>query len=255
MIARTESERDILREGGKRLARHVEALCAMVAPGVAVVDLDKHVRARVAAEGDTCAFLNYPSGIRGEKYPSAVCVSINECIVHGPAGISDYIIQNGDVVTIDFGIKHRGLFTDHARTVIAGAGSKEDVRLVRGTDEALAAGIKQARVGNTIADIGRAVQAVAERYGFGYPRNLAGHGVGKEVHEGPLIPNFVTAGGTEKLVEGLVIAIEPMMTLGSSDNYVAKDKFSYLTKDGSRSAHSEHTVIITKDGPEVVTRL
>ena len=165
------------------------------------------------------------------------------------------MIQEGDVVCIDFGIKHKGLYTDHAATVIAGkAQSPEDEELVKGTYEALKAGIAQARVGNTTGDIGYAVQKVAEKYGFGYPKNLSGHGVGKKVHEEPHVPNFGERGMGTKLVEGLVIAIEPMMTLGSGDLYVDKDGYSYRTKDGSRTAHAEHTILVTRKGPEILTK-
>lgn len=255
MIVKNQEEIEILREGGKRLARHVQTLCEMVAPGVRGVDIDTRARALVAEDGDMCAFLNYPSGSGGERFPGAICLSVNDCIVHAPGGISAYVIQEGDVVTVDFGIIHRGLFTDHAVTVIAGTGSDVDVRLVSGTEEALARGIEQARAGNTIGDIGLAVETIAKKYNFGFPKNLAGHGVGRAVHEKPLVPNFVTAGKSEKLVEGLVIAIEPMMTLGTGELYVDKDKFSYITRDHSRTAHSEHTVLITKDGPEILTKI
>src|SRR5262249_42428750 len=147
-------------------------------------------------------------------------------------------IQEGDIVCIDFGIKHKGLYTDHATTVIAGAAKDpHDEELLKGTREALAAGIAQAKVGNTTGDIGFAVEKIADKYKFGYPTNLSGHGVGKKVHEEPHVPNFGVKGKGEKLVEGLVIAIEPMMTLGSGDLYIDKDGYTYRTKDGSRTAH------------------
>ena len=176
-------------------------------------------------------------------------------IVHSPAGQNGAVVEEGDVVCIDFGIKHRGLFTDHAITVIAGSSkSPADEELLRGTKEALAAGIAAAKVGNTTGDIGYAVEKIAEKYHFGFPRNLSGHGVGKAVHEEPHVPNFGERGKGEKIVEGLVIAIEPMMTLGSGDLYVDADGHSYRTKDGSRTAHFEHTVLITKKGPEILTK-
>ncbi|OGG57715.1 type I methionyl aminopeptidase [Candidatus Kaiserbacteria bacterium RIFCSPHIGHO2_01_FULL_55_17] len=180
---------------------------------------------------------------------------MNDVIVHSPAGQNGKIIQEGDVVCLDFGIRHKGLYTDHAITVIAGkAKSPEDEKLVRGTQEALAVGIAAAKVGNTTGDIGYAVQKIAEKYDFGYPKNLSGHGVGKQIHEEPHVPNFGEPGKGEKLVEGMVIAIEPMMTLGSGELYVDADGRSYRTKDGSRTAHFEHTVLITKNGPEILTK-
>lgn len=255
MIIRTEDERAILREGGRRLARHVRRMCEMIRPGLTGHDIEMAVEEWVAADGDELAFAGYPSGRRGEKFPGGLCFSVNDVIVHAPAYMNDYVIQDGDVVTVDFGIKHKGLYTDHARTVIAGnPKSDSDVTLVRGTEEALRAGIAQAKAGNTTGDIGYAVELVADKYGFGYPRNLSGHGVGKKVHEEPHVPNYGEQGKGVPLVKDLVIAIEPMMTLGTSDLYIDKDGFSYRTKDGSRAAHAEDTVIITEDGPEIITK-
>jgi methionyl aminopeptidase len=252
MIAKTQEEIDILREGGKRLARHVRILSGMVKPGVTGVELEEKAREMVEADGDEMAFFGYGK----PPYPSGLCLSVNDFVVHSPASENGVVIEDGDVVCVDFGIKHKGLFTDHAVTVIAGTPkSKDDERLVRGVFEALGLGIAQARVGNTTGDIGYAVERYAKREGFGFPKNLSGHGVGKEVHEEPHVPNYGAPGSGVKLVEGLVIAIEPMFTLGSGDLYVDKtDKHSYRTKDGSRSAHAEHTVIVTKDGPEVITK-
>ncbi len=255
MIARTKEEIEILREGGRRLARHVRTLAAMVAPGVSSAELEAKAREMVEKDGDTMAFLGYKGKKDKEGFPSGLCVSVNDTIVHSPAGQNGKILEEGDVVCIDFGIRHRGLYTDHAVTVIAGkARNLDDERLVRGTEEALAAGIAQACVGNTTGDIGAAVERTAKKYNFGFPRNLSGHGVGRNVHEEPHVPNFGKQGEGEKLVEGMVIAIEPMMTLGSGELYVDKDGHSYRTKDGSRTAHFEHTVLITKNGPEILTR-
>lgn len=255
MIATKKEEIAALREGGKRLARHLEELSALVVPGVIPRNLEKKARELVAIDGDELAFYGYKSGKNDHPYPSGLCISVNDTIVHSPASENGVLIQEGDVVCLDFGIKHKGLYTDHAVTVIAGHGSAEDVRLLEGTKEALAAGIAEARVGNTTGHIGEAVERVAKKYGFGFPRNLSGHGVGKKVHEDPHVPNFGRAGEGTPLVEGLVIAIEPMMTLGSGELYVDKDGHSYRTKDGSRSAHFEHTVLITKNGPEILTIL
>ncbi len=254
MIAKTQEEIDILREGGRRLARHVRILCETVAPGVAVVDLEKKAREMVETDGDTLAFYRYPSGKHGEEFPGGLCVSVNDAVEHGPAAISDYVIQDGDIVSLDFGILHRGLYTDHGRTVIAGQGSPEDIKLVKGTFEALAAGIAQARIGNQVGDVGHAVQQIAEKHGYGYPVILAGHGVGKELHEEPTIPNYGRPHTGATFVENMVVAIEPMMTHGGNDLYIDKDNFTYRTKDHSRSAHAEHTIIITTEGPEVLTK-
>lgn len=254
MIAKTNEEVEILREGGRRLARHVRILKEMVAPGITSAILETKARDMVALDGDEMAFLGYKGKKDTEGFPSGLCVSVNDVIVHSPAGQNSAVFKEGDVVCLDFGIKHRGLFTDHALTVIAGrAKSADDEKLLRGTKEALAAGISAARIGNTTGDIGCAVEKVAKKYNFGFPRNLSGHGVGRHVHEEPHVPNFGKAGEGVKLEEGLVIAIEPMMTLGSGELFVDKDGHSYRTKDGSRTAHFEHTVLITKKGPEILT--
>jgi len=255
MIAKTKEEIEILRESGRRLARHVRMLGEKVVPGATGAELEEWVRKQVESEGDELAFMGYPSGKNREKFPGGLCVSVNDVIVHSPGYGNHTPFIEGDVVCIDFGIKHRGLITDHASTVIAGkAKSEEDEKLLRGTKEALMAAIKEAKVGNTTGDIGEAAEKVAKKYGFGFPKNLSGHGVGKEVHEPPHIPNYRDARHETPLVENMVIAIEPMMTLGSGDLFVDKDGFSYRTKDGSHTAHFEHTVLVTKNGPEILTK-
>jgi methionyl aminopeptidase len=255
MIIKTQEEIDILREGGKRLAKHVRALSKMVKPGVTSRELEDAAANMVHDDGDELAFFDYASGKHGEHFPGGLCVSVNDAIVHSPAATNDVVLENGDIVSIDFGIIHRGLYTDHAATVICGKPqSPDDEMLVRAAYEALQLGIDQARVGNYTGDIGYAVQKVAEKYELGYPKNLSGHGVGREIHEEPHVPNYGDPGHGHKLTEGLVIAIEPMFTLGTGDLYIDKDNFSYRTKDKSRTAHAEHTVIVTKDGPEILTK-
>ncbi len=255
MIAKTKVEIDALREGGRRLARHLRILSAMVAPGVSGRSLEDKAREMVKADGDLLAFYGHTEKKSDAPYPSGLCLSVNDVIVHSPASENGVVIRDGDIVCLDFGIKHNGLYTDHAVTVIAGTKrDPHDEELVRGTYEALAAGIKEARVGNTTGDIGYAVQVIAEKYHFGYPKNLSGHGVGIKVHEEPHVPNFGEPGKGVKLQEGLVIAIEPMMTLGSGELFIDADGHSYRTKDGSRTAHAEHTILVTKNGPEILTK-
>lgn len=255
MIVSSQDELKILREGGRRLARHVRMLGEMVAPGVTSHQLEMAARGWVEKDGDTCAFLGHTDRKGDIPYPSGLCLSVNDVIVHSPAGQNNVTLEEGDVVCLDFGIWHKGLVTDHAATVIVGTRhNPEDLRLVRGTYEALMLGIAEAKVGNTTGDIGHAVERFAKKNKFGFPRNLSGHGVGKKVHEEPHVPNYGAPGSGVELVENLVIAIEPMFTLGTGDLYVDKDGYSYRTKDGSRSAHCEHTVIVLPDGPEILTK-
>lgn len=255
MIAKKQSDIDALREGGKRLARHVRQLSEMVKPGVTSRELEDAAKEMVKAEGDELAFFGHKERKGDIPYPAGLCLSINDVIVHAPASDINAVIQEGDIVSLDFGIKHKGFYTDHAATVIAGKPkSADDEMLVRGTYEALAAGIAAAHAGGTTGDIGYAVQLVAEKYGFGYPKNLSGHGVGIKVHEEPHVPNFGEPDKGAVLHENEIIAIEPMMTLGGGELYIDKDGHSYRTKDGSRSAHAEHTVRITKNGAEILTQ-
>ncbi len=226
-------------------------LCDMVVPGATSQQLEMKAREMVEKDGDTLAFYGYSE----PPFKSGLCCSVNDVIVHSPAGQNNSRFEDGDVVSLDFGIVHKGFYSDMARTVIAGTKRDPgDERLVKGTYEAAEAGIAAARVGNTIGDIGWAVEQVADKYHFGYPKNLCGHGIGRALHEDPRIPNYGEPGTGQKIKEGLVISIEPMMTLGSGELYVDKDKHSYRTKDGSRSAHVENTLIVTKNGPEVLTK-
>lgn len=256
MIAKTPEEISALREGGRRLARHLQVLSELVTPGVTPKELEAKVQQMIKDDGDAPAFYNYKYASDKNVHPAALCVSVNDVIVHGPASENDTEIEEGDVVSLDLGIEHKSLFTDHAVTVIAGEKrDPEDEQMVRAAYEALEAGIAQARTGNATGDIGHAIEQVAKKYKLGYPKNLCGHGVGKTVHEEPQIPNFGKPGEGTKLQEGLVIAIEPMFTRGNGEVEVdaGRDGHSYRTKDGSRSAHAEHTVLVTKKGAEILT--
>lgn len=256
MIAKTKEEIEILREGGRRLATYLNELKGMVKPGVTARELEDRALELIASQGDEPAFKGHKDRKTDKPYPSSLCLSINDVFVHSPASDNGAVITEGDVVKLDFGIKHKGLYTDHAQTVIAGTKKDpEDEKMIRLAYEALEIGIAQARVGNTTGDIGYVVEQIARKNGLGYPRNLAGHGVGTAVHEEPHVPNFGAPGSGTKLVEGMVIAIEPMFCRGSGELYVDKDGYSYRTKDGSRTAHVEHTVIILKDGPEILTKI
>ncbi|RJQ33172.1 type I methionyl aminopeptidase [Candidatus Parcubacteria bacterium] len=255
MIFKKKEDVAAIREACRRTARHVRILSEMVKPGATSYELEMKAREMVEKDGDKLAFHGYKSSPNEAPYDSGLCCSVNDVIVHSPAGQNGARFQEGDVVTLDFGIIHKGFYSDMARTMIAGkALNADDERLIKGTYEAAEVGINAARIGNTIGDIGFAVEQIADKYGFGYPKNLCGHGVGKVLHDEPRVPNFGEPGKGQKIVEGLVIAIEPMMTLGTGQLFVDADGHSYRTKDGSRSAHVENTIIVTKNGPEVLTK-
>lgn len=255
MIAKTKKEIELLRESGRRLASHLQELSKMVKPGVTPKEIDAKARELLKRDGDQAAFLGYGSGKNGQKFPAVICVSVNDVIVHAPGSENTTPFAEGDVVKLDFGVKHKGYYTDHAVTVIAGKGDLKDEEMIKAAHEAVEAGIAQARLGNTTGDIGEAVENVAKKYGLGFPKNLSGHGVGQAVHEEPHVPNFRDPRFDEPLEEGLVIAIEPMFARGSGVLFVDDDGFSYRTRDASRTAHVEHTVLITKNGPEILTKV
>lgn len=251
-IIKDKKEIESIIECGKRLAGVLDIVAKYVKAGMSTDDLDKIARAEIEKLGDTPAFLGYtPEGIR-TPYPSALCVSINEEVVHGIPS-KKRIIKEGDVVSVDLGLKHKGLFCDHAKTVTVGEVSKEIQNLVKDTKRALELGIAQARIGNTTGDIGNAVQSVAETGRYGLVKILSGHGVGKKIHDDPYVPNYGKPGQGAKLVEGMVIAIEPMFTLGKGHVRALSDEYTYVTKDKSMSAHFEHTVLITASGPKILT--
>jgi len=250
---KSSEEIKILRAGGQILAQTLKQLAAEVKPGIKTNELELKARELLKVAGAEPSFLNYkPAGSR-LVYPTALCVSVNEEIVHGIP--SERELKEGDLVTLDLGVKYQGLFTDMAITVPVGEISSEVKKLLAGTEEALNAGIKAAKVNGRVGDISAAVEAVAKRNGFGLVTDLAGHGVGYAVHEEPYVPNFGPAGKGEKLVPGLVIAVEPMFTLGTSKTKLLSDGFTFITADKSISAHCEKTIAITEDGVEILTKL
>lgn len=249
---KTQEEIKILKEGGKRHAEILRKVASRVAPGVLVSDLDKYAYELILEGGDEAAFLNYtPEGV-SYPYPNTLCVSVNDEVVHGipEEGI---VLQEGDIVSLDIGLKHKGFITDAAITVPVGEVSSDAKRLIEATRKSLYAGIKEAKPGNTTGDIGAAIEEIAKKEGLGIVRILSGHGVGYEVHEDPYIPNYGRPGSGTKLEVGMVIAIEPMFTLGEDDVSVAPDEYTFMTTDGSLSAHFEHTIAITEKGPLILT--
>lgn len=243
----------ILREGGKRHAYILKELVKMVKPGMHVVDLDTRAIELIREGGDTAAFLNYQPYGASRAYPAALCVSINDEIVHGIPTEGDKVLKEGDIVSIDLGLTHKNLITDAAITVQVGVVSKELTELLAVTKEALMAGIKMAKGGNRVGDISNAIQKIGLAHGYGIVEELAGHGVGYHVHEDPYVPNYGPAGKGELLRPGMVIAIEPMFNLGTKKIKLDRDGYTYKTADGKPSAHFEHTVVITKSGAEILT--
>ncbi len=251
---KTAEEIEIMREGGMRHAFILSQIAKKILPGVSTQALEDYARELIAEGGDTAAFLHYtPRGAK-RAYPAALCVSINNEIVHGIPNEDPIILQNGDVVTLDLGLTHNGLITDSAITVGVGDILTEDKKLIEHCKEALYIGIKQAIGGGHVGDIGYAIESFTRPLGYGICEGLAGHGVGYKVHEDPFVPNQGRRGAGEKLVPGMVIAIEPMLTHGSSKIMLAKDGYTYKTADGSTAVHWEHTVAITDGEPIILTK-
>jgi len=245
------SEEDIadMRKAGKVAACMLKKLGKLVRPGVTTKHLeesfDDYLKEYPEMSGAFRGFMGYPASL---------CISVNEEVIHGIPKDS-VIIKNGDVVSIDLGLEYKGLFVDTAHTFIAGCASKEAKQLVKATYQALYEGIKQAKVGATIGDIGFAIQTFLEKRGFSVIRKFVGHAIGRSLHLYPEVPNFGVKGQGEKLSEGMAIAIEPMVSIGSYDVVVLDDGWTAKTKDNSLSAHFEHTIAITKQGPVIITKI
>ncbi len=253
ILLKTKDDIEIMREGGKRHAEILRALGEMVEPGMSALVLEEEALRLVRAHGDTPAHLNYtPHGAK-RPFPAALCISVNDEIVHGIPNEKEKIFKQGDLVSIDLSIKHRGLITDSAITVAVGAIDDESKKLLEVTKKALNAGIKEAKAGNHVGDIGEAINKVIEASGFSIADDLAGHGVGFELHEEPYVPNIGLAGEGDELVPGMVIAIEPMVNVGGPEIVDSDDGYTIKTSDGSNSAHFEHTVAITEKGNIILT--
>lgn len=251
---KTEKDIEILREGGKHHALILKEVSKMIKVGVSTLDLENKAKELLGVFGDKGAFLGYkPVGAK-RPYPAVLCVSINDEIVHGIPNENPKVLKDGDVVSLDLGLVHNNLITDGAITLPVGKCNDSVLKMLEHCKEALFLGIKEAKIGNTIGDIGFAISKVGQNFGYGICEGLAGHGVGFSVHEDPYVPNFGIRGQGEKLVEGMVIAIEPMFTLGSSKIVLSKDGYTYKTKDGSIACHFEHTIAITKKGPIILTK-
>ena len=255
IIIKTPKEIEKIREGGKHLAQVLRDVAALVTPGISALELELFTQERIAALGDTPAFMGYkPAGHRS-AYPAALIVSVNSEVVHG-IPTAKKILKEGDIVSLDLGIKHDGLFTDHAITICVGTCTKNNLKLMQVTREALYVGIEAIVPGARVGDIGHAIESFVKKSGkYGIVRVLAGHGVGRAIHEDPFIPNYGKPKTGDLLVPGMIVAIEPMLTLGGDDVVDTDDGYTIKTADGSIAAHFEHTVLITETGYEILTEV
>ena len=241
-----------MRESGLIAAEILESVCEAAKPGISTWELDQIARKGIAKHKVVSAFLHYNPGGK-PPYPGVLCTSRNEVIVHGIPRKTD-VLQDGDIIGIDFGIYHKGYCADTARTVLVGNVSPAKVRLVQVCQEALERAIALCVPGNRLGDLGHAIQSYVESNGFSVVRQFVGHGTGKAMHEEPQVPNFGKAGTERRLKPGLVIAVEPMVNAGAPDVEELDDDWTAVTKDRSMSAHFEHTIAVTEQGPWVLTR-
>ena len=244
---KSPKEIDLMAKAGAIIARTLELCRSLVQPGISTEDLDREAEKFIRSHsGAKPSF----KGLYG--FPKSLCISINEEVVHGIPS-PKRILREGSIVSVDCGVWIEGFHADSATTIPVGTVSPDTTRFLQTTEAALRAGIDQARVGNHVGDIGHAVQTVAEGAGYGVIRELVGHGVGARMHEDPQVPNHGKPKRGEKLLEGMTIAIEPMITMGDHKTKMLDDKWTVVTVDGSLAAHFEHTVAVTKNGPRILT--
>jgi methionyl aminopeptidase len=247
VIFKSQNEIDRIRKASQIVARTLSILGSHVQPGITTRELDQIAESEIRKSGAKPAFKGY----RG--FPATLCVSVNEEVVHGIP--SDRKLKEGDIVGLDLGCIWEDFYGDAARTYAVGRITDESQRLLQITEESLMIGIDQARPGNRIGDIGFAVQAHAESNGYTVVRDFVGHGIGRNLHEDPQIPNYGNRGQGPRIKAGMVLAIEPMVCQGRADVEVLADNWTAVTKDGSLAAHFEHSVAITDNGPEILSRV
>ncbi len=243
---KTEEEIELLRENNILVSKTLAEVGRHIKPGVTTKQLDKIADEFIRSHGATPAFLGY------QGYPASITVSVNEQVVHGIPS-DDIVIREGDIVSVDVGTFMKGFVGDSAYTFAVGEVSAESRRLMEVTKEALYRGTAQAKAGNRVGDISAAVQDYAESFGYGVVRELEGHGLGRKMHEGPGVPNYGLRGRGPMLKEGMVICIEPMITMGSRAIVFERDGWTVRTRDRKPAAHYEFAVAIRKDGPDVLT--
>lgn len=251
---KTEAEIEILREGGRALARILKELLQTVKPGMTTYAIGELAEKSIRALGADPIFKGYGKAWGAPPFPAALCVSINEEVVHGIPK-RERVIQSGDIVKLDIGMRYRGLVTDMARTIVVGETSPLAHKLTQVVEAAFLAGLATLRHGAKMEDYAKAVEGVVQQAGFGCVRDLVGHGVGHELHEEPQIPNYGGSGLSNfTFAAGMVVALEPMITAGTYQVELAPDAWAFVTKDKKLSAHWENTVLITQTGAEVLTQ-
>jgi len=247
IIGKSQKEIDKMRASGQLVGRVLQELRAMVEPGITTLEVDGAAEKMIRDAGAYPTFKGY------NGFPFSICASVNEQVVHGFP--SQYQLKEGDIFSIDVGATMEGFVGDTATTVAVGKVSEDRLRLVRITEECLQLAIEQCRAGNHLGDIGFAVQTHAEAHGYSIVRDYVGHGIGRRMHEDPQIPNYGKPGKGPKIKKGYVFALEPMVNMGSLHTKTLKDGWTVVTVDGQPSAHFEHTVAITEEGPEVLTKV
>lgn len=249
-MVKSEQEIELMREAGRRLARIVSRVAAEAAPGVTTKALDALARQLIMRGGDEPAFLGYrPEGAL-RPYPASICASVGAVVVHGVP--TSYALRHGDVLKLDFGLRHKGYCADMAVTVPIGAVKPEERRLIEATRRALDAGIAAITPGKRLGDVGWAIEQAVRKAKFHVVRGLTGHGIGARLHEEPVVYNYGTPGKGLLLKAGMTLALEPMVAIGT-DRVVQRKDDSFETADASTTAHFEHTVLVGKDGPEILT--
>ncbi len=247
IIGKSQKEIEKMRASGRLVGQVLQALRQMVGPGITTLEVDAAADKMIRDAGAYPTFKGY------NGFPFSICASVNEQIVHGFP--STYELQEGDIFSIDVGVTLDGFVGDTATTIPVGNASEDRLKLIRVTEECLELAIEQCRAGKHLGDIGWAVQSHAEEHGYSVVRDYVGHGIGRRMHEDPQIPNYGKPGKGPKIKKGYVFAVEPMVNMGSYYTKTLKDGWTVVTVDGLPSAHAEHTIAITEDGPEVLTRV
>ena len=245
---RNEKEIELLRHAGKIVAMTHEHLKPFIKAGISTKELDEMAEKFIRSQGAIPSFKGYGG------FPGSICASINDVLVHGIPNAA-HILKDGDIISVDIGANYKGYHGDSAWTYAVGEVSEEAKELMRVTEESLYRGLEQVKPGNRISDISNAIQTFVEAHGYGVPRDYTGHGVGTNLHEDPIVPNFGIAGRGPKIISGMVIAVEPMVTLGDYHTRTLLDDWTVKTIDGKITAHYEHTIVVTDEGYEILTKI